>query len=102
MQWLGTTRASGPSSFSFAVLFLRDISKFAIFYKVVLRTSAVSSANLGSILIFASCVVGTLVINYVGEFLSLNGKGPIMSFLFFFFFSTMMVSVGLFPSGGGF
>ena len=30
-----------------------------VFYKNILRTSAVSSTNFGSILIFASCVVGT-------------------------------------------
>ena len=30
-----------------------------IFYKNISRTSAVSSTNFGSILIFASCVVGT-------------------------------------------
>ena len=30
-----------------------------LLYKIILRTSAVSSTNLGSILIFASCVIGT-------------------------------------------
>ena len=59
------------------------------FYKIILTTSAVSSTNLGSILIFASCVVvGTLAIilcGYVGEFFSLNGRGP-CSILFFNFF----------------
>ena len=36
-----------------------------IFYKTIsLRTSAVSSTNFGSILIFASCVVGTCHILY--------------------------------------
>ena len=39
-----------------------------LFYRNILRTSAVSSTNFGSILIFASCVVLVLVIYYVGEF----------------------------------
>ena len=30
-----------------------------LFYKNILRTSAVSSTNFGSLLTFASCVVGT-------------------------------------------
>ena len=38
-----------------------------------------STMNFGSILIFASCVVGTFVIYCVGEF-SLNGRGPIILF----------------------
>ena len=46
-----------------------------VFYKNILRTSAVSSTNFGSILIFASCVVGTvLVIYYVGEFFKWEGS----------------------------
>ena len=41
-----------------------------------------SSTNFGTILIFASCVVGTCNIRsttYVGEFF-LNGRGPILLF----------------------
>ena len=45
-------------------------SSFHIFYENISGTSAVSSTNFGSILIFASCVVGTCKILYVGEFFS--------------------------------
>ena len=44
-----------------------------LFYKIILTTSAVSSTNLGSILIFASCVVGTCSIYYVGEIVHVIG-----------------------------
>ena len=47
----------------------------AVFHKNISRTSAVSSTNFWSILIFASCVVGTCnTLGYVGEFFH-NGRG---------------------------
>ena len=49
-----------------------------LFYEHISRTSAVSSTNFGSILIFASCVVGTCnILDYVGEFFH-NGRGHII------------------------
>ena len=53
-----------------------DGPRTKLFYKNISRTSAVSSTNFGSILIFASCLV-VLVIYYVGEFV-LNGRGHIV------------------------
>ena len=44
-----------------------------------------SSMNLGSILIFASCVVGTCNIYYVGEFFHLMGGILLFCFSFFAF-----------------
>ena len=61
------------------------------FIKNVLRTSAVSSTNFRSILIFASCVVGTCNILYRWVFI---GRGPI--------FCIIMVSVGIFTLGVNF
>ena len=46
------------------------------FYKHIFRTSAVSSTNFTSLLIFSSCLL-VLVINDVGNF-SLDGRGPIL------------------------
>ena len=48
-------------------------------FKIILRTSAVSSTKLGSILIFASCVVGTCNIQ-CGWVFSLHGRGPVSLF----------------------
>ena len=49
-----------------------------LFYKSTLRTPAVSSTNFGSILIVASCVVGTCnILDYMGEFF-LYVRGPII------------------------
>ena len=48
-----------------ATVVLVDVSDAAFlvtFYKIALTASAVSWTNLGSILIFASCVVGILVL----------------------------------------
>ena len=60
-----------------SVAFIR-ICQCRIFYKNISRTPAVSSTNFGSILIFASCVVGTCtIIYYVGEFFH-NGRGHIV------------------------
>ena len=61
-------------------------SVFSFFIINISRTSAVSSTNLGSILIFASCVVGTVLVIYylyVGEFF-LNVRGPIILFYVIF------------------
>ena len=46
--------------------------RFFVFYIKIARTSAVSSTNFGSILILASCVVGTCNMYHVSEVL--NGK----------------------------
>ena len=64
-----------------------------LFKKKQIRTSAVSSTNFRSILIFASCVVGTCnMLYYMGEFL----LGGVL------FSSTKMVSVGIYTLGGEF
>ena len=49
------------------------------FYRNIFRTSAVSSTDFGSILIFESCLLvqHLLVIYDVGNFF-LNGRGPIL------------------------
>ena len=62
------------------------------------------TTNSGSILIFASCVVGTCSI-LCGCLL--HGRGPILLVLkmywyMFCFFSTTMVGVGIFTLGGEF
>ena len=58
---------------------LRSTFRVLVFINKKIRTSAVSSTNYGSILIFASCVVGTCNILY-GEFFI--GRGPICMFCF--------------------
>ena len=61
-----------------------------------------SSMNLGSILIFASCVVGTCNIT-LWVFFSLDRRGPtviLRSNISIFFLSTIMVGVGIFTLGG--
>ena len=58
----------------------------------ILRTSAVNSTSFGSILIFASCVVGTCNILY-GWVYYWEGS---------YFLSTIMVSIGIFTLGGEF
>ena len=67
------------------------------FFKLqyILRTSAASPTNFGPKLIFASCVVGTCNIIYVGEFSI--GRGS-------YFLSTtdIMLSVGIFALAGNF
>ena len=55
----------------------------SVIYKIILTTSAVSSTNLGSILIFASCVVGTCSV-LCGCFFSVNGRGPVILFFLIF------------------
>ena len=56
-------------------------------------TSAVSSTNFRSILIFASCFVGTCnILVYIGEFL----LGGVL------FLSSIMVSVGIYTLDGEF
>ena len=70
-----------------------------------------SSTNFRSKLIFASCVVGTYNI-LRGMWVSfLHGRGPILLFLkkysmilvyTFCFFSTLIISVGIFTLGGAF
>ena len=62
-------------------------------YKKNLKTSAVSSTNFGSILVFASCVVGTCNA-YVGEFF-LNGRGPKYVCRLYCFSPLQMVGVGI-------
>ena len=51
-----------------------------LFYKISVRKSAVSSTNLGSILIFAKAALLALVIYYVGELFHL--MGGVLLFLF--------------------
>ena len=63
--------------------------------KNIPRTSAVSSTNFRSILIFASCVVGTCnTLDYMGDFL-LGG-------VTFFVHYRLMVSDGILTVGGEF
>ena len=64
------------------------------FIKNISRTSAVSSTNFRSILIFASCVVGTCTILYQVR-VSCYWEGS-------YFLSTIMVSVGIYTLGGEF
>ena len=59
-----------------------------------------SSTNFGSILIFSSCLL-VLLIYHVGECFH-NGRGPILEFKKKMFFSTIMISVGIFTLGGEF
>ena len=50
-----------------------------VFYKNILRTSAASSTNFGSIYSSLQAALLVLVIYYVGESF-LNGRGPILLF----------------------
>ena len=70
-----------------------------------------SSTNFGSIIIVASCVVGTcnIVIYCVGEVFKWGGSFSIFFFfniytryMFCFFSTTVMVGVGIFTLGGEF
>ena len=71
-----------------------------LLHKIISRTSAVSSTNFGSILIFASCVVGTCNI-LPGVWVGCLLMGGVLFFCLnknvyiLFFSTTIMVGVGI-------
>ena len=73
-----------------------------LFYKHIFRTSALSSTNIASILIFSSCVIGTCNILCGRVFSQWEGSCFVEKNdgLYILFFSTIMVGVGIFTSGG--
>ena len=56
-----------------------------------------SSTNCGSVLIFSSCLL-VLVVHYVGKFFLMGGVYYFIKIKIFF--STTMIGVGIFTSGG--
>ena len=62
-----------------------DAAFLVTFYKVTLMASAVSSTNLGSILIFAKmrCWYSCSILLYVGDCFHLFGRGSVIYILIF-------------------
>ena len=61
-----------PSSVSQIIWFVKFSTRYTYFIENISRTSAVSSTNIRSIFIFASCVVGTCNILFSKPFLPLS------------------------------